>query len=458
MISLTTYWIIFSICVFVISFLYIDSLIIPEIKYIDDQYVILNENYEMNYIDIREKIIQENIPHYYPIKINQSSIYPECEIKGIRYNMICDGVEEPGLVLGDGFFFNKIKQNDLVYQSCGNKSESYCVKQDDTPLFCGEYNATREFIKDSYTCNYNTPCHIEDYNTGNIEYILDYIDTHLYREHVYGIASSDCIDCDLLYDSYRCKPIQLPVFYRNFELQNKSSIEQDCGIKTAVYNVFYKDITYNPHPSVNKHIQYNIIDYENTVQYNSCERDDYPPVDDRYCIINKGQDHFCGEYQAVKTWIDQNPRDCKRLGDCFIQNNYIDYYEEIRYGVPSEYPDIFNTCKIAITGNHTNDFIINDNELFTINRLHPNTTINISNLDIDHTVNEHYMVFDFNNGRGSINVHFKPRDGQYQFVEWVDFVDKTVHLPLQQNNTLYVKYNDQCSMTEFYLDWKKYIK
>ena len=411
----------------------------------------------------RLNVIAEN-SNYSLIKINQSSIYPECEIKGIRYNMICNGTGTGEIQYEDvyTFFYSQIKQNDLIYQSCGDKSEDYCAVQNKNPLFCGEYNATRQFIKDSYTCNYNTPCHIEDYNTGNIEYILDYIDTHEYTNTVYGNPNTCVLDCPdhSIYGDYFCKPIKLPIIHKELKLQeiNTNQTIQECVIRTVVHNVFYKDITHNPHPATDNLMEYNIIDYENTVQYNSCERDDYPPIDDRYCIINKGQDHFCGEYQAVKTWIDQNPRDCKRLGDCFIQNRHVDYYEDVQYGLPHDLPDIFHNCDVAVSGNYTNDFTIMDNELFTIWRIPENITMKISDLNIDHTQDEHFMVFDFKrhplSHKQTLTVQFEPKDGKYQFIESIDFFDYFSGT-LLRNNPIYVNYNDQCSMTEFYLDWKK---
>ena len=333
MISLTTYSAIFCICVFVVIFTYAVYFDVSKVKDITIQELDPIEQQMLDDIERKQKIISENAPHYYPIEINQSSIYPECEIKGIRYNMVCSGTVSRPYVDVLILFDYAIKTNDLVYQSCGDKSENYCAVQNKNPLFCGEYNATRQFIKDSMTCQHQYPCHIEHYDTGYKELILDYADTHQYiSKHAYGLYVPSRYLGNVIPDgTYRCNPIELPIIHKELELQeiNTNQTVQECGIKTDTYNVFYKDITYNPNPTIGKIISYNIIDYENIVQYNSCERDEYPPIDDRYCLINKGRDHFCGEYQAVKTWIDQNPNECELRGDCFIQNRHVDYYEEI---------------------------------------------------------------------------------------------------------------------------------
>ena len=403
------------------------------------------------------------------------NIQNECEIKTLNYLIDCSGPDYEAMRnTGDiyiGFNYHTIT-HDLVYQSCtDDKSESYCVIMNNNVQFCGEYNATRSWVKDN-TCRYNdVDCYIVNYNTGYYEEPLD-LDFYKIFNYDYVINEINLHDIKeqpqypvLCYDR-KVKIFDEPIdTMMNIIQQNKNKTEfivnqntKECGIRTDSYNVFYKQEPDKlPYVLKFKEIPYELKNYINYVTYNSCERDIYPIKHNGYCIIINDHNHFCGEYQAVKTWIDQNPINCKQQGDCFIYNRYINYYENILYGMQYDLPDIFRNCINGTIGNYTNDFNIMDDELFTIFRINEDITMRISNLDIDNTQENHTMTFTFHNdwGTRTLDVPFTPKDGKYQFIESIDFFDQVKNLRVHRNAPMFVQYNDQCSVTEFFLDWKK---
>ena len=171
-----------------------------------------------------------------------------------------------------------------------------------------------------------------------------------------------------------------------------------------------------------------------------------------YCLNKDTMNHFCGEYQAVKTLLETTDICSYGNGPCYIINRDLRYFEDL-----SEY---YMSDEVAAQRFHTqympqciNEYgqlvdakiIIMDDTFIPVPEFADIIRLKASGIEIDHTRESHTMFINVI-GSNEFEIKFTPKDGHYQFDEYIPVSEIVPEKWIPFMFSINMAYGEQCGI------------